>query len=84
MKSLFAKIFIVFILLQGCDSTSVPVKKSKTNICHKKGSKYYDQTKHFKMKVFHRFSTWGRVWGWYNAWYCVGKIQCAILAFKKI
>ena len=49
MKSLFAKIFIVFILLQGCDSTSVPVKKSKTNICHKKGSKYYDQTKHFKI-----------------------------------
>jgi len=48
MKSLFAKIFIVFILLQGCDSTSVPVKKSKTNICHKKGSKYYDQTKHYK------------------------------------
>ena len=27
---------------------SVPVKKSKTNICHKKGSKYYDQTKHFR------------------------------------
>ena len=38
MKNLFAKIFIILILLQGCDSASVPVKKSKTNICHKKGS----------------------------------------------
>ena len=48
MKNLFAKIFIFLILLQGCDSASVPVKKSKTNICNKKGSKYYDQTKYFK------------------------------------
>ena len=48
MKNLFAKIFIFLILLQGCDSASVPVKKSKTNICHKKGSKYYDQTKYFR------------------------------------
>ena len=48
MKNLFSKIFIILILLQGCDSASVPVKKSKTNICHKKGSKYYDQTKYFR------------------------------------
>lgn len=48
MKNLFAKIFIILILLQGCDLASVPVKKSKTNICHKKGSKYYDQTKYFR------------------------------------
>ena len=48
MKNLFAKIVIVLILLQGCDSASVPVKKSKTNICHEKGSRYYDMTKHFK------------------------------------
>ena len=48
MKNLFAKIFIILILLQGCDSASVPVKKSKTNICHKKGSKYYEQTKYFR------------------------------------
>ena len=48
MKNLFGKIFIILILLQGCDSASVPVKKSKTNICHKKGSKYYDQTKYFR------------------------------------
>ena len=43
MKNLFGKIFIILILLQGCDSASVPVKKSKTNICHKN-----DQTKHFR------------------------------------
>ena len=48
MKNLFTKIFIVLILLQGCDSANVPVKKSKTNICHKEGSRYYDITKYFK------------------------------------
>ena len=48
MQNLFAKIFIVLLLLQGCDSANVPVKKSKTNICHKEGSRYYDITRHFK------------------------------------
>jgi hypothetical protein len=48
MKKIFGSIFIVLFLLTGCDTSSVPVKKSKTNICHKKGSKYYDQTKHFR------------------------------------
>ena len=48
MKKIFTKIFIILILLQGCDSASVPVKKSKTNICHKEGSRYYDITKHYK------------------------------------
>ena len=48
MKIVFTKFFIVLILLQGCDSANVPVKKSKTNICHKEGSRYYDITKHFK------------------------------------
>jgi len=48
MKKIFGSIFIVLFLLTSCDSASVPVKKSKTNICHKKGSKYYDQTKHFR------------------------------------
>ena len=48
MKKIFAKIFIILILLQSCDSASVPVKKSKTNICHEKGSRYYDITKHYK------------------------------------
>ena len=48
MKKIIGTIFISLFLLTGCDSASVPVKKSKTNICHKKGSKYYDQTKHFR------------------------------------
>ena len=48
MKIVFTKFFIVLILLQGCDSANVPVKKSKTNICHKEGSRYYDITKHYK------------------------------------
>ena len=48
MKKVIGSFFIILILLSGCDSASVPVKKSKTNICHKKGSKYYDQTKHFR------------------------------------
>jgi len=49
MKKILGGIFITFFLLTGCDFAGVPVKKSKTNICHKKGSKYYDQTKHFKV-----------------------------------
>ena len=48
MKKIFGTFFIILFLLTSCDSASVPVKKSKTNICHKKGSKYYDQTKHFR------------------------------------
>ena len=48
MKKIIGTIFISLFLLTGCDSASVPVKKSKTNICHKKGSKYYDQIKHFR------------------------------------
>lgn len=48
MKKIIGSIIITLILLSGCDSASVPVKKSKTNICHKKGSKYYDQTKHYR------------------------------------
>ena len=48
MKKIFGTFFISLFLLTSCDSGSAPVKKSKTNICHKKGSKYYDQTKHFR------------------------------------
>jgi len=48
MKKVIGSILIILFFFTGCDSTSVPVKKSKTNICHKKGSKYYDQTKYFK------------------------------------
>lgn len=48
MKKVLVNLVVVLFLFTGCDSASVPVKKSKTNICHKKGSKYYDQTKHFR------------------------------------
>ena len=40
-KKIFGSILISFFLLAGCDTASVPVKKSKTNICHKNiGSRY--------------------------------------------
>ena len=39
MKIIFGTFFIILFLLTSCDSASVPVKKSKTNICHKKGEK---------------------------------------------
>ena len=48
MKNKLGTFFFSLFLLVGCDSANVPVKKSKTNICHQKGSKYYDQTKHFR------------------------------------
>ena len=48
MKNTLGTIFFSLFFLAACDSDNVPVKKSKTNICHKKGSKYYDQTKHFR------------------------------------
>ena len=48
MKNTLVAIFFSLFFLAACDSDNVPVKKSKTNICHKKGSKYYDQTKHFR------------------------------------
>jgi hypothetical protein len=48
MKNILGTIFFSLFLLVSCDSGGVPVKKSKTNICHKKGSKYYDQTKYFR------------------------------------
>ena len=47
MKNILGTFFFSLFLLIGCDSAGVPVKKSKTNICHQKGSKYYDQTQHF-------------------------------------
>ena len=44
------KIFIlILIICCSCDVSYVPVKKSKTGICHEYGSKYYEQTKHFKV-----------------------------------
>ena len=45
------KKFLIFILIffNSCDSQVVPVKKSRTGICHEYGSKYYEQTKQFKV-----------------------------------
>ena len=44
------KIFIlILIICCSCDVFHVPVKKSKNGICHEYGSKYYEQTKHFKV-----------------------------------
>ena len=47
MKAFFLSLFLLFIY--SCGDSEVPVKKSKTNICHKAGSLYYDQTKHYKI-----------------------------------
>ena len=44
-------ILLLFILFTGCDifqSDNPKVKKSKSNICHEKGSQYYKQTKKFE------------------------------------
>ena len=43
------KIFIfILVFLNSCDSAVIPVKKSKTGICHEFGTKYCEQTKHFE------------------------------------
>ena len=47
MKAFFLSLFFLFIY--SCGDSEVPVKKSKTGICHKSGSRYYDQTKHYKV-----------------------------------
>lgn len=44
----FAIKFVLILFLTSCDQTGIPVKKSRTGICHKEGSKYYSQTKYFK------------------------------------
>tara|TARA_E500000178_G_scaffold52507_1_gene48386 strand:+ start:347 stop:547 length:201 start_codon:yes stop_codon:yes gene_type:complete len=46
------KKIIIFVLsiifIVSCNQPNPPVKKSKTGICHKAGSQYYNQTKNFK------------------------------------
>ena len=45
------KVILIFFLIAGCDniqSNSPNVKKSTSNICHEKGSQYYQQTKEYK------------------------------------
>ena len=34
--------------MMSCDRLEPLVKKSKTGICHKAGTRYYDQTKYFQ------------------------------------
>ena len=46
MKNL---IIFILIFINSCDSHIVPVKKSRTGICHEYGSKYYEQTKQFEV-----------------------------------
>tara|TARA_B100000609_G_C16862946_1_gene256122 strand:+ start:316 stop:516 length:201 start_codon:yes stop_codon:yes gene_type:complete len=47
MKKIINIIFFGFLII-SCDSTEPFVKKSKTGICHKAGTRYYDQTKYFE------------------------------------
>ncbi len=47
MKNLIG-IFLLVLLMSSCDQKGIPVKKSRTGICHKEGSRYYDQTKYYK------------------------------------
>jgi len=47
MKKIVIIIFLSF-LMTSCDRSEPLVKKSKTGICHKAGTRYYEQTKHFK------------------------------------
>jgi len=43
------KIILCVFFIYSCDSSNPPVKKSRTDICHELGSKYYSQTKYFKI-----------------------------------
>jgi len=44
-------ILLLFLFIAGCDNIqndSPNVKKSTSNICHEKGSQYYQQTKKYE------------------------------------
>tara|TARA_B100000941_G_C28046761_1_gene322388 strand:- start:48 stop:266 length:219 start_codon:yes stop_codon:yes gene_type:complete len=43
-----AIILCIGFLIISCDRVEPLVKKSKTGICHKAGTRYYDQTKYFE------------------------------------
>ena len=46
-----AKILIIFLLISACDNVqndNPKVKKSLSNICHQKGTQYFQQTRNFK------------------------------------
>jgi hypothetical protein len=48
MKHLFSFLIVALLFTSLVDAASTFVKKSKTNICHAPGSKYYKQTKYYK------------------------------------
>ena len=44
-------ILLLFLFITGCDNiqnNNPNVKKSSSNICHEKGSQYYQQTKKYE------------------------------------
>ena len=44
-------ILLLFLFITGCDNiqnNNPNVKKSTSNICHEKGSQYYNQTKKYE------------------------------------
>ena len=49
MKKIFIN-FLIILFLFSCDqmNNDPNVKKSKSGICHKKGTQYYKQTKNYK------------------------------------
>ena len=50
-KMKIVKILILFLFVVSCDNfqnKNPNVKKSTTDICHKKGSQYYNQTQNFE------------------------------------
>lgn len=47
MKSTTISLLLTLVFSTSVFSQSLPVKMSKTGICHKPGSTYYEQTKNF-------------------------------------
>ena len=47
MKNIILSIYFSFFVI-SCDRAEPLVKKSKTGICHKAGTRYYEQTKYFE------------------------------------
>ena len=48
MQLLFVFLISTWFLIIPVESRTEVVKKSKTNICHAPGTKYYKQTKYYK------------------------------------
>ena len=48
LKKIIAILFLGLLLIIPANAATGVVKKSKTNICHAPGTKYYKQTKYYK------------------------------------